>query len=431
MLTKPMLAHIVELDGKFFHVDGEKLSPIGDPREVSGDKWLVTDFQEGMSRLMTVEGPVKYAELLVRRKLQEDGEFEEPVNIFIHWQKKRGKNTADVFFTAVPARLSAFYLDELGRQEDITLVFAMYGALWQMVSRTGSKAPVAVVLRHHRFAEVLVASKDHVYFANRCVAFDTEQEQVDALWASVLTDIEAVEKEHHISVGKIICHNWLSDDAPTHWPQQWQRRIVIAEQVTLQMDDHRHAISWPHVLNKQSVISSISAFKEKLFYYTKCWVPALNFFLVLLAGTLLIGMLSYRGNAYRLQQRMDQVQQQIGKMHVNSSSQQLSDDFEGILKFVGELDRIRSTPSYQQIVDDLTQAPFNVLALHHLKVDYASDQVRLELSGEIEAPFDSAHGGYQGFVGRLTALGYRIEESRFETQISKSQVVLKLSRPVI
>lgn len=424
-------AHIVELDGEFFHVDGELLRPIEDPSEIKGDKWLVTDFQEGMSRLITVEGPAKYAELLLRRKLQEGGEFEEAVDIFIHWIKKRSKNTADVFFTAVPSRLASYYFDELGRQKDLTLVFAMYEALWRTVSRAKAEAPVAVVLRHHRFAEVLVGSKDQVYFANRCVAFDTEKEQIDALWNSVLADIEAVESEHRISVTKIICYNWLGEDEPSNWPEPWLRKWVLAEQADYQVADQYHAASWPHVLQKQSATSSVSAFKEKLFHYTKCCVPALNICLAVLSLVMLVGGLSHRHSVSRIQQRIDQVQKQIGQVQLAFPSQPLGADFEDTLKFVGELDRIKSTPSFQQIVDDLTHKPFHMLALSHLKVDYASDQVRLELSGEIKAPFDRAHGGYQGFVDRLTALGYRIEESRFETQISKSQVLLKLSRPVI
>lgn len=429
MKTKPKTAHIIELDGEFFHVEQERISPIEDPRSVEGDKWLVTDFQEGMSRLMTVEGPAKYAELLVRRKLQEDGEFEEPVNIFIHWIKKRSKNSTDVFFTAVPSRLATFYFNELGKQEDIALVFAMSGLLWQMVTHNSSKAPVAVVLRHHRFAEVLVGSKDQVYFANRCVAFDTEKEQIDALWSSVLADIEAVEKEHRITVSHIICHNWLTADEPTNWPGPWQRRLVIAEQSALQLEDQRYLISWPRVLQGQSAAKSVSALVEKVFYYTKCWVPALNMLMVLLTAVFLVSMVGYHSHTVQLEQHVNQVRQHIGKFQLKLPSQSLGQDFDGILQFVGELNRYRSMPSYQQIVDDLTHPPFQMLALNHLKVDYTSDQVRLELSGEIGAPFDQAHGGYQGYIRRLTTLGYQIEESRFETQISKSQVMLKLSRP--
>ena len=72
-----------------------------------------------------------------------------------------------------------------------------------------------------------------------------------------------------------------------------------------------------------------------------------------------------------------------------------------------------------------------MLTLERLKVDYGAERIRLELHGKIETPFDQAHAGYQGFLNRLNALGYAVEDSRFETEISTSQVVLKVTRPLI
>jgi hypothetical protein len=431
MIAKQSIAHIVELDGEMIHLDGDNLVPIEDLRDVSGDKWLVTDFQEGMSRVMIVEGPEKYAELLVRRKLQESGEFEEPVTIFTHWKKKRAKTTTDILFTAVPSRLTNYYLVETGQQEDITLVFAMYGVLWNMVSRNASKAPVAVVLRHQRLAEVVVGSKDQVYFANRCVAFDTEKEQIDALWEMVRSDIEAVENEQRTTVGKIIHINWLDAEESPNWPEQWHRRLVVADRGSMQLDQMYKSVSWPLVIKDQTAIQSVSSFKEKLFHYTKSWAPVINMGMLLLVVALLFGFITYRAEARGLQQRVESVQKQIGKVQMRMPQEVLGDDFDRLLKFVEQLDRNRSAPSYQQIVDDLTQTALKQLALNHLKVDYGSGQVRLELSGEIDAPFEHAHGGYQNFLNQMTARGYRVEDSRFETRINKSQVVLKLSRPVI
>jgi hypothetical protein len=394
------------LDGEIIHRDGENLVQIDDLHDVQGDKWLVTDFQEGMSRVMTVEGPVKYAELLVRRKLQETGEFEEPVDIFTHWKKKRGKTTTDVFFTAVPSRLTNYYMVETGQHEDITLVFALYGVLWDMVCRTGSKAPVAVVLRHQRFAEVVVGSKDRVFFANRCVAFDTEKEQIDTLWETVKSDIEAVENEQRTTVGKIV-------------------------HINMQLEQISHSVSLPLVLEAQSAAKSISAFKEKLCHYTKRWAPAVNLGMAFIVVVLLFGLIGYRVDARQLRQRVEAVQKQIGQVRMSMPRETLRKDFDDLLKFIEQLDRNRNAPSYQQIVDDLTQTALKQLGLQHLKVDFGSDRLRLALSGEIDAPFEDAHGGYQKFLSQMTARGYRVEESRFETQINKSQVLLKLSRPMI
>lgn len=431
MAARQPIAQIVELDGELIHRDGENLSQIDDLRDVPGDKWLVTDFQEGMSRVMTVEGPVKYAELLVRRKLQETGEFEEPVDIFTHWKKKRGKTTTDIFFTAVPSRLTHYYMVETGQREDITLVFALYGVLWDMVGRTGSKAPLAVVFRHQRFAEVVVGSKEQVFFANRCVAFDTDKEQIDALWETVKSDIQAVEHEQRTTVSKIVQINWLNADETPHWPEEWQRRLVAADRRTMQLGETSHSVSLPLVLEAQSAAKSLSAFKEKLCHYTKRWAPAVNLGMALIVVVLLFGLFGFRADARELQQRLEAVQKQIGQVRMSMPREVLGEDFNGLLKFIEQLDRNRNAPSYQQIVDDLTQTALKQLGLQYLKVEFGSDRLRLELSGEIDAPFEHAHGGYQKFLSQMTARGYRVEESRFETQINKSQVVLKLSRPMI
>lgn len=431
MKDRSSISQIIELDGELLRRSDGKLTSADDLKEIAGDKRLVTDFQEGLSRVMTVEGPVKYAELLVRRKLQEAGEFEEPVNVFTHWKKKRGKATSDVFFTAVPSRLANYYRVELGRQEDITLVYPLYGVLWNVVRRAGGSAPVAVVFRHDRFAEVVVGSKHQVYFANRCVAFDTEKEQIDALWETVKSDIESVENEQRVKVGKIIHLNWVRAEDGPRWPADWQKRLVTVERENLQLDVSSCPVSLPLVVEELSAGESISPSKEKFFHFTKKWAPAVNAGLAFLVVALVAGLISVKIDSHRLQQRLESIQQQIGQVRTKFPGETLGQDFDKLLKFVVQLDRYRNTPSYQQIVDDLTQCALKQLSLDHLKIDFGSDQVRLQLTGKIDAPFETAHGGYQRFLSQMTARGYRIEESRFETQINTSQVVLKLSRPVI
>lgn len=255
---------------------------------------------------VTVKGPVRYAEMLVRKKLQESGEFEEPVHILTHWKGRQGKSATEIFFTALPCRLAGYYFDELRQLPDCVLLFPMYAVLWNMLQRMRSKAPVAVILRHHRFADVLVGTSRRVLFASRNVAFDTDQPQVQALWNTIQSDIEAVEQTHRVQVVKILYLNWLE--------------------------------------------------VEELPYKT--------------------------------------------------------------------------TPSYQQLVDDLTLEDFGDLVLQVLKVDVGSGHVRLELFGDIQAPFDEAHSGYQRLLQRLKQLGYQIEESRFETRINTSTMVLRLKRPL-
>ena len=424
-------AHVFELDGSLHYLEGQRLTSVKALEDVAGDKWLVTDFQESLSRVMTVEGPAKYAELLVRKRLQESGEFEEPVQILSHWKRKLGKGSTEVFFTAVPTRLAGYYFDELRQLPHIALVFSIYGVLWHTLQRSRSKVPTAVVLRHHRFAEVLVGTPRRVYFANRCVAFDTEPAQIEALWHTVQSDIEAVEREHRLQVGRVIYLNWLDTEETPLWPEAWLQRVVPVPAAQLEVGEQTLTVAWPAALGKESAGQSVSALPERLFHITGRLAPAMNLALALLAGMLLLGMVAYQRSARGYEMQIRDLGRQMAQVQLRAPNQEGTEGFDKLLDFVTQMDSNRKMPSYRQIIDDLTQGDLRSLVLQQFKVDYASQQVRLELSGDIRAPFDQAHGGYQRFLKRLRERGYQIDESHFETRINASKVVLKLSRPAI
>ena len=431
MRSQQRTAHIFELDGALHHLDGQKLRPVQALEDVPGDKWLVTDFQESLSRVMTVEGPAKYAELLVRKRLQESGEFEEPVRVLTHWKRRLGKGSTEVFFTAVPTRLAGYYFDELRQRSHTALVFSMYGVLWHTLQRSRFKVPTAVVLRHHRFAEVLVGTPRRVYFANRCVAFDTEPAQIEALWHTVQADIEAVEREHRLQVGKVIYLNWLDSEEAPVWPEAWLQRLAPVPAPSLEVGEQTRGVAWPAALGKASALQSASALLERLFYVAGRMAPVMNLAMAVVAGMLFLGMMAYQRSALQHERQLETLRRQTGQVQLRTPDRTGTEDFGGLLDFVTQLDRNRKMPSYAQIMDDLTEADLRALVIELLKVDFSSEQVHLELSGDIRAPFDQAHEGFQRFLGRLKKRGYRVDESRFETQINVSKVVLKLSRPVI
>ena len=431
MRIQPTIATVIEMDGHFYRWQGDELTTIADLRGLPGDKRLVTDFQEGSSRVMTVEGPLKYSELLVRRKLQESGEFEEPVRIITHWKKKRGKNTTDIFFTAVPTRLASFYFDELRNQAHITLVFSVGGILWEVVKKNRSKAPMAVVLRHDRFAELLIGSADRVYFSGRCVAFDSAEEQIQALWETIRSDIEAVANENRVEISRVVHLNWLAAHDTPIWPEQWQERFITLEQQTVRFEEEIQPLGLLGAVKLPSARHSVSPGMERGLYYTRRWAPLFNLGLALAVFLLLAGMVRYQRQTQSLEIQQSAVQHQITQIHFDRSVPEVPADFAQRLTFLQKLARQRHVPSYQEVINDLSRAAFGALQLQRLKVDYAPERLAVELYGDIQAPFDQAHSGYQIFLQKLERLGYVVEENRFETQISQSKVVLKLSRPIL
>ena len=424
------MIRLVELDGATYRLDGAQITALADLRAVRGDKWVVTDFREALSRLMAVEGPAKYAELLARRKLQETGEFEEPVEIITHWKRQRSKTTSDIFFTAVPTRLSHFYFDELRQDTDIALIFPIYAVLWQVIQQLRSRHPVAVVLRHERFAQVLVGSRKRVYFANRCVAFDSEPEQLRALWENVRTDLEGVQKEHRVEIDKIICLGWRDAGELPDWPAPWQERIYSFKGQETAPATVSGAIPLAAMLAIRNAWRSASPAAEIALFYARRWSPVVNLAMAMLLVVLAAGAYVCRQQSDALAGQLNLLQRQMGKIQVQAPAQQNLAGFSEQLKFIETLAQLRRQPAYQEIIEDLSPPDFSALQLQLLKLTYQPQIVQVELFGDIEAPFDEAHKRYKAFLQHLERKGYRIEENRFETQISTSQVVLKLSRPI-
>lgn len=427
--SRTYINHLFELDDRIYRQDGPDLLAVENLDDLTGEKWLVTDFKEGMSRLMTVDGPSKYADMLVRRKLQESGEFEEPVEIITHWKRKRSRNSTSIFFTAVPTRLARVYLEDPPGEDGITLVFAMYGVLWQVAQRMAGKETVAVVLRHDRFAELVIASRKEVFFANRCVAFDTEPEQIHTLWQSVRSDISVVENEHRVKVARTICLGWIGACEPPDWPPEQMAGVVLLETPEVLIDGRMQAVSLPKAMDLQSALHSDSRFSEILCSYARKWAPAANVMMAVMLVCLLAGVAFCHYKAGDLKEELNSVRMELRRVSAETAKlPSVASGFPEQLKFIEEIDRQRKTVSYQQILNDLTARELPGLQVQTLTMAFTPGQIDISLLGDIEAPFDQAHGGYKRLLQRLENSGYRIEESRFETQISTSQVSLKLIR---
>ena len=112
----------IELDGITYLCSGAGIEYIDDLKDIEGDKWLVSDLHGSISRTMTIEAPAKYTEVMLRKKLQESGEYDEPISVLTHWRHKKERNTTDVFFTTVPTRIYDRYLQQIKEDKDNLLL---------------------------------------------------------------------------------------------------------------------------------------------------------------------------------------------------------------------------------------------------------------------------------------------------------------------
>jgi hypothetical protein len=429
MMSKDERQYVVELDGITYLCSGDRLEEIaGQEGTAQGDQWFISDFQKAVSRMMTIEAPVRYAELMVQKKLQESGEFDEPVSVVTHWKKKAGRNTTDIFFTAFPIRLSHIYFQQIKEHEDNILLFPLFSVLHGVLRRMPHSKPVAVVFQHGRFADLIIGTKKRILYANRCVAFDTSEEQVSGLWDTVRTDITTLETEDRIKVDKVLLLNWIDSGPGPQWSGDMEKAVLPMEEEVMSFNGQGYSVSFLQAVRTQSAFRALSSPLEKISYYSQRSVPYLNIIFFLAILVCVVGYLSYSRKAELLEQQLVASQGRIATLQQETPIREMP--YKETLGLVKELARYRKAPSYKRVVNDISDALPKRTSVEVLKVDYTEDEVEIEIFGKTKDTFDLAYNGYQRFIDLLVQRGYTVADNQFDTDIRQSQFLTRFMKKI-
>jgi len=101
------------------------------------------------------------------------------------------------------------------------------------------------------------------------------------------------------------------------------------------------------------------------------------------------------------------------------------------LAFAKELACYRAAPSYEKVVNDISENLQEGMLVDVLKVDYAKDSVNIEIFGNVKASFEVAYRGYQKFENGLRRRGYNVVKSQFDTKIQQSEFLIKLRKKIL
>lgn len=427
-MSNAIKQYAIELDGTLFICSEDRVEQVADLRDVRGDRWLISDFEGAISRRMTIEAPVKYVEVMVRRNLQETGEFDEPVTVITHWKKKKGPNTTDIFFTALPTRLYYQHLDHAKEYKDNLLLFPLYSILFAALGHMRQTDPVSVMFQHGRFVDMIIGTRKRVYYAGRCVAYDESDEQISSLWNMVSSDIRNTETENRIKVVKVLAITWIDSQAEPEWPEDMECELCSMEEEAVSLDGETHSVSFPNALRMLSGLEAISGTMEKTAYYSRRSLSFLNAFLFLIAILFFVGYLWYDHRADLIKEDLDTVATRIAVLSEESPLVEVP--YKKTLDFVRELARYRKIPALNQVINDMSESLAEGMTVDMVKADYGRDEVKMEALAKIEAPFDVAYRGYRWFMSAMRQKGYDVGESEFNTTIQESQFLIRLKKSI-
>ena len=428
MMANVKRQYAIELDGTFYRCSRDRVEQVADLRDIQGDLWFISDFEGAVSRYMTMEAPIKYVEVMVRKNLQETGEFDEPVTVITHWKKKKGPNATDIFFTALPTRLYYQHLDQTKTYKDNLLLFPLYSILLVVLRHMRQTDPVSVMFQHGRFVDMIIGTRKKVYYAGRRVAYDESDEQISSLWNMVISDIRNTETENRIKVGKVLSLTWVGSQAEPEWPEDMECELCSLEEEALFLNGETYSVSLPNALRMLSGVESISGTMEKASYYSRISLPFLNSLLFLIVILFFGGYLWCDHRADLIKKNLDTVATRISVLCEEAPLVEVP--YKKTLDFVRELARYREIPALNQVINDMSESLAEGMTVNMVKADYGRDEVKMEALAKIEAPFNVAYRGYRWFISAMRQKGYDVGESEFNTIIQESQFLIRLKKSI-
>lgn len=426
--------YAVQLDGLTQEVHGDRLRPLGHPCDAGGDAWLVSDLDQGLSRVERVDTPPRYAEMVVRKRLQDAGEFTEPVQILTHWKRKVSGGRSDIFYTAVPERQTQQFVRQLRDCPHNLLVFPLQAVLWSTLRGLPGRETTVVVFAHDRFVDLLLGDRTQALAALRITAYDTDPAAMEGLWESVRQEIRHHAEALHVQVKRMVGFSWQVDGPEFSRHLEESAAAVGAEPralpaTTLAMEGAEATFedSLPQALAGLAAGQSISPAAERLAYAGQRAAP----WVLAGAATAVVALvaagwwLEERGRA--LEAEVAALQREIAASPVARLPP--PPPYAETMAFVRELERVNDGPAYRALLGDLSDALAEDLRVDALTVVHGEEAVDLEVFGSAVAGFREAQYGHQGFLAKLRRRGYQVAEQEFSTRIDASDFKVTLQRP--
>ena len=419
----------VELDGHFYLYESGQLEELVDVSDVSGEGILVSDFPGAISRLMQVDTGPKFAEVMARRRIQEEGEFDQTPAIISHWKRKKGKNSTEILITALPYQIYDLYLNRTSEAGEPVIIYCLYGVLHEILKRHAKKRPAALVFQHGRIADVVIGNARRLYFANRSMAFDESEEQIQSLWDMVLSDIKTTEAENKIKVEKVLFVSWIDSFSP-QWRTDSGPRVETLPEEPLKLGENEYKASFLGAIRALSPGASISRPIEKWAFRASRSILGLNIIMVLAVTVMFSGHLYLSSKTGSLETTYNKLKEELVSVRQLHYTPKPISSYEATLSFLGRLYRASRLPALRALVNDLSGAFGHRAVIELVDAGYGESALNAEIRGKIAAPFAQAHTWYQAALGKLQQKGYAVEKSSFSTNISESHFMFRLVKRI-
>ncbi len=424
--------YIIELDKAIYSYHNGRLRRISTVDEVEGETWLLTDFASdaptSISRVTIVDTKAKYVPTMIAKQLQEEGEFAEPISIITHVMKKAAAERTGVFYTALPVTLLQHYQERIAQNQHLQLLFPLFTVLLHIIRKMAGRQPLALIFRHKNHADLLIANKTKVYYANRASIYDNSEEQAQVLWGIVHNDITTAERNQHIRVEKCVVCNWFDAPDKPNWGEELDRIVEDAPIALITVDGESKPCSLLPLLEGLTPGRSISPAIGIITSYCRRFLPMAQIIILIMALGLLVGGSFLRIKTAHLKQEILADKQKLATL--TNFTIRAGNEYQPTLTLLEQLDTLRQSKSFKTVIGDLSAALSRHMAIDQIRADVQQRVMKIEIHGVIVADFQVAYQEYQSLMSRLKKNKYTIIASSFTTEINQAQFLLTCTSPM-
>ncbi len=399
--------------------------------------YLVDYYHSPGPGVLTIDGPPKYAPVLGRKKLQEQGELTEEFSLHIMESHKVSDSQTSLAYQLLPTTAHQALMNLSDRTSQGYLLYdstaAAYGFAMNMKSAGGD-----MVALHLPSCVVAVAVKgEKIVFAHRYILSGDDEAALRFGLSSLHQDAQGLKRQGLADLKQI---HWIEAlTATPTWPKAdydipFERLPLIA----LDVDGETQWSALPELMGRldpRACLGPRDEIRLLPLEGLEKWIWAS---LAVVAPALVAGTLLLYSRSGELTQRTADLQRDnvVLRQTLAAETAKIADQGQNSLdpaaaKQVAE--RIRTAgaaPTMARLWNDLARAKPSGLSIASLNVNYAPGAVNLRLLGNMDQGVAESQAVFSDFLTRLNKAGFTVSQQTLALDGQANSFAIELTRPV-
>ena len=429
----------VSREGRFLF-SGSSIRHLDENAVITSYCPVVVDFFDSPGPgVLSVEGGHKYAPILGRRKLQNQGELTDEFDLVTLQNQKESKSRSSLFYQVVPRAEKARLERECESSPQGFLLHDSVTMLAGMLRRMQQKGPVALALRLPRAVLVVAGDRKRCVWARRYVLADEDMSSLVDSLGGIVQDLLAVSRESGLNVSNVL---WIESltDAPCFPDEQFDGVSFSRSPVfALRMDDTgdvRYS-SMPGLMDRISDSTALTGGVERNLVRLGTWekwiLGSLFVFACMLGSAAWwlhsqsIGLelqnkeLAHQGR--RLKDEYASLSAQVG--FTSKDSQRV----ERAAHVATDLQRVGQSVPLAGVWNGLAGLRPEPCRIQALEVSYLDTAVRVRVEGVVDLGLTQAQAAYTSFLEALKQDGFVIKKQSFKLDVDSNFFSMILEKP--